>query len=87
MKTILSLILTLFLFGCATKIPQSTISSTQVNLDSSILVECPILDENPLIETFEDVIVLYSKLGTLYAECANKQSNSIKLLKQFGGIK
>ena len=60
---------------------------TKVNLDSATLEPCSLLKENIVISTFDDVVNLYSDVVAAYSVCANKQNTSIKLLKQFGGIK
>ena len=82
------LLLVLVLVGCATApLPTIVPPSKVVHIAPSVLESCTLLDENPLVSTFEDVLVLYSELATAYGVCADKQSNSIKLLKEFGNIK
>lgn len=90
MKIIPILILSLFLSGCGVfkKEPIATITTTQtVKLDREALEYCSLLKEGVVISTFEDAIVAYTDISTLYGICANKQAASVKLLKQFGGIK
>ena len=82
------LLLVLFLVGCATApLPTIVPPSRVVRIAPSILEPCTLLDENPLVNTFEDVLVLYSELAASYGMCAEKQSNSVNLLKEFGNIK
>lgn len=85
MKIILSVILSLFLVGCAHNetIPPDRV----VDIDPKLLQPCPLLSEEVKITSFNDVISEYAALSTKYGICANKQSDSIKLLKQFGNIK
>lgn len=90
MKLILALILTIFLQGCSLwkTIPPPVIPPDKVvNIAKEALEPCNLLSENLVINTFEDAIVAYGDLSTSYGICANKQSVSIKLLKQFGNIK
>ena len=90
MKFIPIIILSLFLSGCGVfkKDPGPvTYTNAPVKLDREALEYCSLLKEGLVISTFEDAIIAYSDVATLYAACSNKQTNSIKLLKQFGGIK
>lgn len=90
MKFIPVLALVLFLSGCGVfkKDPGPvTYVNEAVRLDSSVLEYCGLLKENLVIGTFEDALVAYSDVATQYATCSNKQTTSVKLLKQFGGIK
>lgn len=83
MKTILSIILSLFLFGCASTEKPVVIKDEVVHLNPEALQPCTLLDENILIETFDDVIVAYGDLSTKYGICANRQLISIELLNKF----
>ena len=86
MKFIPILILSLFLSGCAffkKDISPVTYTNEAVRIDSSALEYCSLLKDNLVISTFEDAIVAYSDVATLYATCSNKQTTSVKLLKQF----
>lgn len=90
MKITPILILSLFLSGCGIfkKDPEPVIySSTPVQIDREALEYCSLLKEGLVINTFEGALLAYSDVATLYAACSNKQTNSVKLLKQFGGIK
>ena len=90
MKTILSIIIALFLFGCAaTKLPDAPIipPTKVINIDSDALTPCAELSENVNIVTFEDVLLAYGDLSTAYGACAKRQTISIKLIKQLGNVK
>ena len=87
MKIIYALVLVFILTGCSIfrKHTEPTVIAPQtVNFDSEVLVPCKGLDPKVQTGTFEDI---YADLVTSYVICANKQSTSIKLLKQFGNIK
>jgi hypothetical protein len=85
MKTILGVILVLFLTGCAHHeiIP----ADRAVDIDPKLLQPCELLNTEVKITSFNDVILEYSALSTKYGVCANRQADSIKLIKQFGNIK
>lgn len=91
MKLIPILILSIFLSGCGIfqKPKQEVVINTPsvVHIDTETLVPCPLLKEDVLVSNFDDALVQYGDLATLYGICANKQKISIKLLKQFGNIK
>ena len=90
MRVIHILILSIFLTGCSIfqKKPEPPAIVPQVvNIDSAVLLPCEPLKEVVDIKTFEDIIVTYADMATSYANCANKQAASVKLLKQFGNIK
>jgi hypothetical protein len=91
MKFIPILILSIFLTGCALfkkEEPTVILPTTQVvHINPEVLTECSLLDTEILVPTFESAVAAYSNVTALYAVCANKQTISIKLLKQFGNIK
>ena len=88
MKTFLIIILSIFLQSCGTTKEMPVIHEAKViRIDSGALQYCHALSEDIKIITFEDVVTVYGDLATKYGICANKQADSIKLLKQFGGIK
>lgn len=88
MKTFLIIILSIFLQSCAATKEVPIIHEAKViQLDSGVLQLCQELDETVKIMAFQDIITVYSDLATKYTLCANKQADSVKLLKQFGGIK
>lgn len=86
MKIILSVILSLFLLGCAHHevVPPA---DKYVNIDPKLLLQCDLLNEDVVVASFSDAIVEYAAISTKYGICANKQADSVKLLKQFGNIK
>lgn len=86
MKIILSAILSVFLLGCAHHevIPPP---DRVVDIDPKLLLQCELLNEDVKIASFDDILGEYATLSTKYGICANKQADSIKLLKQFGNIK
>jgi hypothetical protein len=95
MKFIPILLITLLLQGCTLlhffkkpepppAIPPTTKTA---NLDSASLLLCDKLKEAVDVKSFEEIIAVYGELTTQYVTCANRQSNSVKLLKQFGNIK
>lgn len=83
MKIILPIILSLFLLGCAHDKEVIIPDNQVVNIDSSMLEYCPYLSESVIISTFEDVLISYADISKKYGECAAKQADSVKLLKQF----
>ena len=90
MKTFLSIILTIFISGCIFPLkpePPVIPEAQVVKLAPDSLTFCDMLKEDILIVTFEDAILAYGDLATQYSKCANKQADSVKLLKKFGGIK
>ena len=93
MKIIPILILSIFLQGCAFldffRKPDIPAVSPQkvVKLDPDVYKTCDLLKEDLAIATFEDSLIAYSDLATLYGKCANKQKDSVKLLKDFSNYK
>ena len=90
MKLIPILILSIFLTGCACfKKPEepSGITTKPVEFKPEVLEHCSLLKENLVLKTFDDTLVAYSDLVTSYVVCANKQSTSVKLLKEIGNVK
>lgn len=85
MKIILSAVLVLFLTACAHHeiVPVDRV----VDIDPKLLQPCEFLNETVKIASFNDVISEYAALSTKYGVCANRQMDSIKLIKQFGNIK
>jgi hypothetical protein len=55
-----------------------------VNLSSEVYTLCSRLDDAP-ITTFEGALLAYAELSKAYIDCAIKQYNSTKLLKEFSG--
>lgn len=90
MRIIPIIILSIALTGCGflkNKIEPVIDSTRTVKVDPRALEPCPVLSEEVTILTFEDSLIAYSNLGTMYSICANKQNDSIKIIKQFGNIK
>lgn len=91
MKIIPIIILSLFLTGCACfKKPEPPVipPETTVHIDSKILEPCSELKEDINLSTFDQYIQLeYPQIVRQYTDCAIKQSNSTKLIKQLGNIK
>lgn len=91
MKIILTLILSIFLTGCVLfKKPEPPFipPEVKVNIDSTVLEPCKMLNENIELVTFDQyLLVEYPEIIRNYTDCATKQSNSIKLIKQLGNIK
>ncbi len=93
MKIIPILILSIFLTGCGflenfkKKEEPPAITTNKVHIDKESLDLCVSLDETLVVRNFQDAVVAYSDLAVKYGNCANKQYNSVKLLKQFGNIK
>lgn len=85
--------MSVFLQGCVLfdffrKKDEPTISlSKEVTLDKDALRQCSLLQEDLVVSTFDDALVVYGKLATQYGVCAKQQSNSVILLKKFGNIK
>ena len=78
---VLIILLFSLLVGCSST-PIVPINST-VNIDSSMLEPCPLLPEDVVVNSFEDIQTAYANNLKLYGQCAIKQIASIKLLKQF----
>lgn len=89
MKFIPIIILSIFLSGCGLfKKDGPTIEPAKVvKIDMDALIPCDLLKEVLVINTFEDGLKVYAETAEAYGKCAKQQSNSIKLLKQFGNIK
>lgn len=88
MKTFLIIILSLFLQSCASTIDMPVVDApAPVKIETATLTLCATLNEDITVTQFEEVVIVYSDLATMYATCANKQADSVKLLKKFGGIK
>lgn len=91
MKIIPILILSIFLTGCSwfkkPEEPPAGISTKPVDIRPEALEQCSLLEENITIKTFDNLLVAYSEVTLQYAICANKQTASVKLLKQIGNIK
>jgi len=89
-KLIPIIILAIFLQGCGLfkKVPDPSIPPDKVvQVDKAALEQCSLLNENLVISTFEDAVIAYGDLSTMYGTCAGKQAVSVKLLKQFSNIK
>lgn len=89
MKFIPVLILSIFLSGCIfpLKPDEPTIPRTEpAKIEKAALEPCPLLKEGVVVQSFQEVLVEYSDLAAKYSECANKQNNSIKIIKKFGAI-
>jgi hypothetical protein len=90
-KLIPILILSIFLTGCSwfkkPDPPPAGISTKTVDIRPEALEYCSLLKEDLVIKTFDNLLVAYSDLALQYAECSNKQTASVKLLKQIGNIK
>lgn len=67
--------------------PLPKVETQQINIDSKILELCAKLPEQVVINSFEDVVAVYGELVTNYVTCANRQADSVKLLKKIGNIK
>lgn len=91
MRLIPVLILSIFLVGCACfKKPEPPFipPDTKVNIDTKILEPCSLLKENINLVTFDQyLLVEYPQVVKQYTDCALKQSDSVKLIKQLGNIK
>lgn len=83
------IILSIFLTGCGSfkKLDPPVITTNPVSISAEALETCAELNEKINVVTFEEVVEEYSKLGVLYAECANKHAANIKLLKIIGNLK
>lgn len=91
MKIILALTLSIFLTGCACfKKPDPPFIPPEkvVNIDSKVLELCGLLKEDINLSSFDQYILTeYPQIVRQYTDCAIKQSNSVKLIKQLGNIK
>ena len=89
MKFIPIIFLSILLTGCPWPIkPEPAIELAKpVKIEKAALELCNLLQEDIVLVTFPDLLVAYSDIATKYAECAGKQKNSVKLLKEFGNIK
>ena len=86
MKYIPLIILSMFLSGCAHFENSKVIPDAVVKVSPAVLELCANLNENITVNTFDDAILAYADLSTMYGVCANKQVVSVKLLKQFANI-
>ena len=91
MRIIPILILSIFLTGCSWfKKPDKPFvpPDTKVNIDTKVLEPCSLLKEDIKLTTFDEyLLVEYPQIVKQYTDCAIKQSNSVKLIKQLGNIK
>ena len=95
MKIIPVILISILLTGCGflkkpdkpepAAVPE--ITTQKFNIDSGLLVLCPRLPETLAITSFEDVVAVYGELATQYVACANRQADSVRVLKQIGNIK
>jgi len=70
--------------GCSTfNVDPIIPPNATITLAKEVFEPCKMLPEDIVLLTFEDVLNAYGGLSMLYGECATKQNNSIKLLKQF----
>lgn len=81
------LIILLLLFGCATKDAIVVPPEKVVRIDPRALELCEALSILPEQASFEDLLTITIGNIELYANCANRQKNSVILLKQFSNIK
>ena len=88
MRIITSLVLIITLSGCVlfSKHEPMIPPSVPVQVDKSLLEFCPLLNEKPLINTFDDVITEYATLSSTYGACATKQAAAVNILKSMGNI-
>lgn len=89
MKLLYILVLSLTITGCSlfkTRTEPSIPHSAPVYIDKYLLEPCKLLNTNPSVKSFDDAILQYADLSTLYGECAIKQLSSIKLIKQLGNV-
>jgi hypothetical protein len=91
MKKAFITLLIFSLFGCASiqdKIcKDALIVDKVVHIDSVYYQECKPLVNLSETATFEDVISNLQQNSIIYAECRNKQHDSILLLKKFTNYK
>lgn len=91
MKFIPVLILSFLLQGCAflnsaSNTKEPIIPTTQsLNIDSSLLEFCTTIPEKSSIPSFDQYLVDYGMLATLYGTCATKQAAGVKLLQKIQG--
>ena len=86
MRYILVLFMSFMLSGCLGTTKPPGIVERQVQVDSKMLEACTALDTAPIF-SIEDVLRENISLYSMYAICARKQDDSIKLIKSFAGIK
>lgn len=89
MKIASIIIISLFIAGCSSpmQLNPPVITPNPINISAEALEPCPLLNEDLIIETFDDLVTEYSNLAVLYSVCAGKQAASIKLLKYIGNTK
>jgi len=83
-----NLLLVLLLAGCAST-PTAILPPPDktVKLDPRMLELCEFVNKLPEKASFEDVLSITITNLELYASCANKQKNSVKILKEFANMK
>ena len=77
------LLILLLLFGCATKDAIVVPPEKVVQIDPRTLELCDPLNALPEQASFEDLLTVTIGNIELYANCANRQKNSVILLKKF----
>lgn len=86
MKKLLMILIFPILTGCAMFKDTPVITEKTVNIPTEALQSCSLL-ENASITTIEEALLENIELYKLYAICARKQDDSVKLIKKFANIK
>lgn len=89
MKYIPIIILSILISGCSLfskNSEPSVLPAKSIQIDSAALEPCQLLKPDVVIGSFDALLEEYGNLATLYGGCANKQSNSIIIIKKFGGM-
>ena len=81
------IVILMLLSGCATQ-PDVILPPPEkvISLDPSAYELCKPLLKVPLSSTFEDILKVSLDNIELYADCYNKQKNSVKLLKKISNV-
>lgn len=93
MRILSIFILTLSLQGCAFldwfRKPEPPVvpPDVVVHIDSKLLEQCEQLKTDLQLSSFDQFIIEYGNVATLYGKCASKQAASVKLIKELGNIK
>lgn len=73
------------LMGCAHK-GNTILTDASVSIPPSMLQPCAPLAKLPEKATIRDVLDVSVSNAEVYLDCKNKQDNSIKLIKELGGL-
>ena len=88
MKKIL-LVMFFLLSGCTTVIPSAPLiaePTKSIYIDSALLKPCLLLEEPPVVLTFESILTVTKTNTSIYIDCRNRMDAAIMVLKKFSNL-